>query len=98
MKHHGETHIIKNTVETKQRAQRRSEARIQERHNQDHDEPDHRYRQPGTDHLKQTKEEAVIQSEDRPKVVQLKKEAKLSTIIGLTAMQGCNKHNVHLAV
>ena len=41
VKHYSETHIIKTNAETKQREQRRSEARTQENHKQDHDGPGH---------------------------------------------------------
>ena len=36
------SHVIKNTGETKQRTQFRSEATTLENHKQDHNEPDHR--------------------------------------------------------
>ena len=46
--------------ETKQMTRYRPEARTQENHKQDHDEPDYRHWQSGADHLKQTEEGALI--------------------------------------
>ena len=60
VKHHRETHIIKNCDDTKQRVKARTEARTQENQDQDSDGPDLGHWQSGTDHLKQTAEEAVI--------------------------------------
>ena len=64
---------------------KQNKKRRKKRH-QDYNDPGHRLLLSGTAHLKQIKEGAVVNSEDRPTGVQFKREAKLSTITELTTM------------
>ena len=78
----------KHCVETKHWTQWRSEVRTLENHKQGDDGPNYRHRQSDAGYLNQIEEEAVIYSKDRTTAMQSKKEATLSTIIGLTTMHG----------